>query len=378
MSASPLSLLRAAPPPPKVALLPDGLFFVRTVPVSSGAAPGEAAGEIELALEAAAPFPLSQLYHGWYWQPGWTQAVVFAAYRRRFTPEQTAAWGESELVMPAFAALLGAGVEPSTTLLLGSAEGFTAVHWDAAGRPERVIFRPVPPDAGEEERTRRRDELVRDLGGSKVVREVGAPEVQPASSDREFAFRAGEIGCRLPAALAASMDVRDKGELAERRRARGRDVLLWRLTVGLAVTLVLLVAGELALLGGRAWQQVRLRQQAAQRPLVEKIKSSQELTTRINELATRRLRPFEMLGIMVGGGLKPDAVWFTSLSTVPESIHALRVEGSASNDSQVNAYQTALTALPAIERIDVQRFQTVGESTTFIWLVTFKPDAIKP
>ena len=39
MCASPLEFLRAGPPPPRVALLPDALFFSRTVPVLAEAAP---------------------------------------------------------------------------------------------------------------------------------------------------------------------------------------------------------------------------------------------------------------------------------------------------------------------------------------------------
>ena len=115
--SSPLSLLRAGPPPPKVALLPDSAFFTRVVGVTAGASPAEAVSQIELALEGLAPFPLSQLYYGWFWRPGTETALLFAAYRRRFTAEQVAEWEGAELVLPAFAAALGAEVEPATTLL---------------------------------------------------------------------------------------------------------------------------------------------------------------------------------------------------------------------------------------------------------------------
>ena len=47
---SPLSLLRAGPPPPKVALLADSAFFTRSVAVTAGATPEEAAGQIELVV----------------------------------------------------------------------------------------------------------------------------------------------------------------------------------------------------------------------------------------------------------------------------------------------------------------------------------------
>ena len=78
--ASILSFLRAGPPPPRVALLPDSAFFTRAVPVPEGAQPAEVAAAVELGLEAASPFPLAQLYHGWYWRPGSPHALAFAAF----------------------------------------------------------------------------------------------------------------------------------------------------------------------------------------------------------------------------------------------------------------------------------------------------------
>src|SRR5476651_2760387 len=115
MKSSFLDTLRAGPPPPKVALLSDALFFTRAVPVATGVTPAEAAAQVELALEAISPFPLAQLYFGWFWIPGAEHAFVFASYRRRFTQDQSASWAGAELVLPAFAALLGGEIKPATT-----------------------------------------------------------------------------------------------------------------------------------------------------------------------------------------------------------------------------------------------------------------------
>src|SRR3954463_5404983 len=101
MCASPLSFLKNGPPPPKVVLLPDALFFSRAVPIAGGATAPEVAAQVELAIEAISPFPLPQLYYGWTWQPGADHAFAYAAYRRRFTSEQTATWTDAELVLPA-------------------------------------------------------------------------------------------------------------------------------------------------------------------------------------------------------------------------------------------------------------------------------------
>src|SRR5471032_3241447 len=102
MSALSLGFLTSSPPAPKVALLPDGLFFVRAVEVPADVVPAEVGVQVELALETLAPFPLAQLYYGYFWVPGGARALVFAAYRRRFTAEQVSAWDGVELVLPAF------------------------------------------------------------------------------------------------------------------------------------------------------------------------------------------------------------------------------------------------------------------------------------
>src|SRR5947209_14253623 len=115
MSASPLRLLRAGPPPPKIVLLPDGMFFSRAVPISANATQAEATQQVELALEAVSPFPLNQLYYGWYWVPGAAHAFVYAAYRRRFTTDQTSSWSDAELVIPGAEEVFGGQVQPGTT-----------------------------------------------------------------------------------------------------------------------------------------------------------------------------------------------------------------------------------------------------------------------
>ena len=380
MCASPLSFLRAGPPPPKVALLPDALFFTRAVPISPGATAAEATAQIELSLEAISPFPLAQLYYGWFWEPGAGDAFVFASYRRRFTAEQTAAWVGSELVLPAFAALLGGPVKPATTVLLASPEGLTAVHWATSAVPAKVLCHPFEPEATDEARARVRDELLQAIGGSGAVIDLTVPPAaQSSGNDGEIVFRSGDFISRLPAP--AALDVRDKGELAALRRARARDVLFWRVALGCAAALLLLACGELALIGGRAWNKVRVAKQKAQQPLVEKITTAQALANRIDELATKRLLPLEMLTILVGddGSRKPADITFTRVQTSPTGgLYTLLVEGNTKNAGQVPLYQSELSKLPACEKVEVQRLESRGGVTTFTLVVTFKADALKP
>jgi hypothetical protein len=367
--------LKAGAPAPRVVLLPDALFFTRPVPVAAGATPPEVAAQAELALEALSPFPPAQLYHGCFWTRGETQALVFAAYRRRFTDEQTAEWANAELVLPAFATLLGGGREPGTTILVPSAEGLTALHWETGAAPARVVFHPLPPEASEDERAAVRTAATRAFPGSlKVIELDAAPVAVAAPTEGEFVFRAGDFSTDLSAAQAAALDVRDKAELAVLRRLRVRDTVLWRTFLGSAAALLLLAAGELALFGAGFWQKSRLAKADAQRPVVEKIETAQTLATHIDELSTKRLLPFEMISLV--SSAKPAEVRF--LRTATDGLYTLIIDAESTSPAAVSAYQAALTAQTAYEHVEVRDQRTRDNVMNFTVAVTFKPVALKP
>lgn len=387
-----LATLRSGPPPPKVALLPDGLFFTRAVAIAPGATAVEAASQIELALEAISPFPLTQLFYGYFWTAGSETAFVFAAYRRRFTAEQIAAWEGAALVLPAFAALLGAEVKPATTVILAAADGLTAIHWAAPAVPAVVLFRPFAPElAGapeadaaklEEARARLRDELIRDTGGSRSVIDLTVPPAaEPAHTDREVTFRSAEFISHLPAAAVASLDVRDKGELAALRASRRRDVILWRVTLGCAAAFLVLGLAEIGLAGGREWQKVRAAKLRGQQPTVEKIMTSQSLANRIDDLATKRLLPWEMIMAVIGAkkDILPREIYFARIYTTPASgIYTISFDAQTTNVGLIPNFKSTLKALPQVENVETKDERTRGDTGTFTLIVTFKPDAIKP
>jgi hypothetical protein len=361
---------------PKVELLPDALFFTRAVPVAAGATPAEAAAQAELALEVISPFPPAQLYHGFFWAPGAERVLVFAAYRRRFTREQLAAWEGAALVLPAFAALLGIEARPATTLLVPSAGGLTAVHWDSGAVPAAVHFRPLPPEAADADRARVRDELLRLSAGSRQVIELAAPPVPdaPARGGTEFVFRAGAQLSRLPAVHAAAMDVRDKAELAALRRGQVRDVALWRVFLGCTAAILLMLLGTVALAGAGFWQRARAAKVAVQQPVVDKIMTAQNLATRVNELSTKRLLPLEMISAV--SEKKPVAIQFLRATT--SGLYTLTVEAQTTAPGEVAVFRSALGDLPVCETVEVRDQRTRDNLMTFTLAVTFRPDALKP
>jgi hypothetical protein len=367
-----------------VLLLPDALFFVRSVAVvvdpAAGGGDGAAqvAGQVELALEASSPFGLAQLYHGHFWVPGSDRAVVFAAYRRRFTVEQTSAWSGAELVIPAFAAIMGGAVEPATTVLLSSQEGLTAVCWDKGPVPADVRFQAFPPEATDEERARARTELLRGRESLKIVDLADPPVAEPRRGDGEVVFRSGDFVSRLAAGSARGLDVRDKEELAALRRSQARDILLWRVGVACAALFGLLALCELALFGGGLWQQARRVKYNRQEPIVAGIMTRQEIADRITDLSTKRLLPIEMLRAVNPKLLNPPqaSIFFTRAYTT--GLYVLTADAQTQNAADIKTYQNELEALPVCESVAIKNQQSRDNLVTFTLVVTFKPEALKP
>jgi hypothetical protein len=369
------NFFKNALPAPDVVLLPDALFFVRAISVADGTPPADLVAQAELALEALAPFPLAQLYYGFYHPPGIPLALLYVAYRKRFTTEQTAAWAGADLVVPSFVALLGGEVKPATTLLLTVADDLTLLHWRDGKVPEKILTHSFAPDAPEEERTKVRDEMRRSVGESlKIIDLAAAPVAEPLEDEDKFIFRSGDFVSRLPVALADQLDVRDKAELALRRQHRARDLILWRVFLGCAAALGLCLIGEFALMGGGFWQKARLAIVEVQRPGVEKLDAANKLVDSIGARSTDRLLPFEMITLV--SSCKPDSVQFIRASTAGN--YTLEIEAQTSSPGDVGSYQTALNGLPACAKVEVSDQRTRDGISTFKFIVTFKPEALKP
>jgi hypothetical protein len=374
---SPKPRFSLAAPPPKIVVLPDAQFFVRVVPVPGAATAADVATQVELALEMLAPFPVAQMYHGYFWRPGSQNALVYAAYRKRFTTEQTESWADAEAVLPAFAMLVGAKTG-GALVLLHSEESITALEWRGEDPvPASVTTRPLPPEADDATREAVRAELINQVGATvRVVDVRETPTYDPDSDDGELAFRAGEISTVYDRETLDGLDVRDKDDLAIRRRARSRDLLLWRIFVGSAAAIVCALLLELAMVGGKVWQKGRVAVVNQRASTVADINKANDLATRIEELSTKRLLPFEMIDLVKSK--MPPSVIFTRVTTTTGALYTLDVRGQTNVPNDVVAYQSLLSGLPECEEVRVEEQDTRGGLTHFRLKVTFKPGAVKP
>jgi hypothetical protein len=374
----PLKRLSFTAPPPKVALLPDALFFTRAVAVSPTATSAEVATQVELALEAMAPFPVAQMYHGYHWRPGFQHALVFAAYRKRFTTEQTDAWGDAEVVLPTFASLLNAKVERATTLVLTTADGITAVHWDdPADAPTAVIARAFSAEATESERATMRDDILRTMGGTRSAVEINeTPAVDTdGASGIDLLFRSGKTTSGFTREELDALDVRDKADLAARRRARLRDLTLWRIFVGCAAAMVFAALLEAAMIGASFWQETRQAVIDQRAPVVAEIEKANDLATRIEELSTKRLLPLEMIELL--RAKKPDSVVFTRITTT--GVYSLEITAQTNASDDMIAYRSALLEQKELlSEVTVNSTGSRDGVTSYRVNVTFAPAAVKP
>lgn len=354
-------------------LLPSASFYIRRVPVDPE---GEVAAQVELALEAQAPFAAAQLFYGYLRAADGKSALAFATHRRLFSPE---AWDGAAVVLPDLIALLGSAPSAAKIRVWRRPESVTVVAWDGGGElPAVVLARTASAETVDAVRDDLLAETRRRLGTAADVEDFsGEATLTPQKGGGyEFSLGAGgggrSIAARYEHGALEAMDVRDKAVLAERRATRQRDLYLWRVLQMALGGLLLAGLIEVALLVGG----VLLRQQRESltqvQPEVQRIQTAQALSTRIEEMSQRRMRPFEMLAVL--NGARPPGVLFTRSVTNGQA--SLEVEALTANADSVGAFETALRALPAIESLEVRDLRLREGTTTFQLVVTFRVDSI--
>lgn len=375
MNAPDTTLVMAEPvAAPRVLLVPADRFFVQTVPLAPGADAGEQAA---LALEELAPFPLAQLYHGHLVASDRSQALVFAAYRRRFSAAETAAWAAADLVLPAFVALLGTRDGGEGAVVHADGPALTGVAWDdRSPLPVHVLAQTggEPPTEGQ------RAAFAAELqAGSRrspaLVRELTGPITVGHDADGRVVFTIdGTESARLSRPALAAADVRDKDFLEEQRRTGRRDQWLWRGLLAAAAAAALAVALDLGALALGGWTGRIRRAVAAEAPQVQRIETAQTLAARIEDLSRRQFRPLEMLALV--SERRPQTIQF--LRTTTKGLYTVEVEAQTPNAADVGAYEVALRGLGTLERVETRDLRTRDGVTTFGLAVTFKPAALQP
>ncbi len=387
-----------AAPPRLAALLPDGRFFVRLVPVDPEGDEASTAEQVNLALETLAPFPIAQLYHGHYWQPGSPRALVYAVYRKRFPAEETAAWGEAEIVVPAFVSLLTDPAPAGSTRVLTSPDAVTVFHWgDDTFVPTQAIVHPFAPDTDDAGRTTARDQVLRSLGADPgTVEDWDYPVLHRVSDNGEVTFLSGERPLVIPADLAAALDVRDADEIAYRRGIQRRDIWLWRGCAALVTLVLLCTVAEGALFYGKSQQQKAANLILNDKQEVATLTATEQSTLRAEQIFKRRLPVLELVNFVAQAGRRAGSFQFTRViaQLTKDNLPQLTLTANTGSLQESNNLLTALKNLPECKTVEFTTQPSMGGNrggpgaTTadpnatatyqFVMRVVFNADAIRP
>jgi len=183
---------------------------------------------------------------------------------------------------------------------------------------------------------------LRAAGGSATVLDLAAlPAAEPPSSDREITFRAGAFVSRCLRRLPphSTCAIRPTSPPSAARVAA--NVLFLARRRRCVAALALLAAGELACSPSRLLAKTRLAQLNAQKTHRRKIIAAQNSPNRVDELATKRLLPFEM--IFAINQKAPAAIQFQRVRT--DGLNKLVVEAITGNAAEISLFKTALEAI---------------------------------
>ncbi len=357
-------------------LLPATKFFVRRIPLVAGQ---DAAAQAELALETIGPFAPGQLFHGHCPSADGTQALVFAAYRKNFTADDTARWNDADAVLPGFVVLARQAAPASPEVWLHESGGsVAAILWDGAGPvPAGVLAREIGERAagavGDELANEARQRLgaptasVKNFQGDPVAAPLEKEGLALTLRDRKAAFTPAEL---------RAMDVRDKADLAAQTGRRTRDRRLWFAFAAAAALLAACVVGEVGLQISRAVLGSQRAKLQAGDDAVQRLRQASDVVTRLEQLAGQSLRPFEMIALI--NAARPATLEFLRASTSSTNPRQLEIEAQTGNAADPQAYEQALGRVAEVEKVELRDLRTSGGRTTFLVAVTFKPGFAGP
>jgi hypothetical protein len=355
--------------------VPTDRFFLRFVPLASDLPALDQAG---LALEGLAPFPPSQLNWGCFVAPDRASALVYAAHRRRFSPEEMADWERADLAVPDLLPLLGPAPAGPALVVRVTDTHLAGVAWSGgAGTPAAVQARALLAPSTEEERRQFAAELAAraKLPETPVTYLTGSPRARREGDQLIFELvdPAGFVlsHATVPCAEQDALDVRDRASLERRRRDRRRDELVWKVMLAGLQVAALACLLEVAALAGRGLDHVLHTRLVAQAPYVEKLETAHGLTSRIDDLKRRKLRVFEMVATI--NEPRPHSIQFTRVGT--SGHNALEIEAQTSSADDVSTYEVALHKLPALEKVEIHDLRSRDGITVFGLAVAFRTEA---
>ena len=358
------------PPPIPAVLLPADRFFVLRIELDPAAEPRP---QVELALEAASPFPANQLLLGLVRGADGRSALAYAAHQRRFTAEETASWPASSPVVPEFLALLGHRPEAGGVVLHRNTDRTLALAWRAGeSLPASVVCLSTedgPPAQA----------------AADAAAQAGLPAgTKPTEVDAQLQGRLAENGLDLSAGESPvhrivprsldEADVRDAAFLEKRRGQASWENRAWIAARLAAACLLLAALTDVAAAALRMRNAAVTAQLEAARPRVQELDGLQSLAAKVAELGDNRPLPFEMLALV--NAKRPGTLTFQTVSC--KGPQALEIEARTTSPEDAGNFEQALRADTAlVAKVETRDLRARDGSTTFTLTVNFRADALR-
>ena len=358
-------------------LVPGQHFFTEIAPVAAGTPSSDLAARAALVLEGSAPFPDEQLARGHFAPAAGGGMVVFAGLRRKLVTDLEA-WKAASFVVPDFATWLPAGRPQPAVVVLETAAAVTALDFfNDSLLPHRVVSRPVPAEpAGEEGIAAAREQVLARVvpGGRRVWRyRLGVVPCQQEGAKFFFDWQpldgAPAAAPGLTVAQLWAMDLREPDFLRVKRRDFQWNRIAWNSLLAISATAVLLLIGELTLLGCGLLLAQRHAKIESQAPAARKTELNQGIANRLSAYIDRKPQPLEMLAYL--NDLRPRSISFQKVSI--ENAAKLVIECATANPADVNEYEAALKKSPAIASAEVGNNRVRDGGGTFQLSVSFRP-----
>ncbi|HLP09757.1 MAG TPA: PilN domain-containing protein [Opitutaceae bacterium] len=364
-------------PEQPVILVPGHHFFTATAAVPAGTPEKELPGLAALAIETDSPFAEEQLARGHF--AAAEGLVVFAALRRKFAAVQET-WAKAAFVVPDFATWLPAADARGGVVVLETAECVTALDFAAGSAlPRAIVSRPVPAEAaGEEGIAAVRELVLAHLGTEHRTRRFRLAETPCTlrGARYEFHWEAQEAAAArapennpLAAAQLWAMDLREPEFLRTKRRDFQWNRYAWGALVGLGAAALLLLVGELGLVGVRFANSRRQSLVERQTPAARTAEANSDIVARLAGYIDRKPQPLELLAYV--NDLRPRSIYFTKVSV--EGGLQMVVEGSTNVLAEINEFEAALRRAPAFANVEVKNIRAREGGGTFQLTLAFRP-----
>lgn len=358
------------PPPIPAVLLPADRFFVLRIELDPAADPRP---QVELALEAASPFPANQLLLGLVRGADGRSALAYAAHKRRFGAEETASWPASSPVVPEFLALLGHRPETGGVVVHRNAVRTLALAWRAGeSLPAAVVC--LANEDGEPGQAAADAAAQAELpAGTKPTPAEGTLAGRLGENGLELSAGDGPVHRIAPRSLDEA-DVRDAAFLEKRRSQASWESRAW-IAARIAAACLLLAALTDVAAGILRMRTAGLTAQLdAARPRVQELDGLQSLAAKVAELGDNRPLPFEMLALT--NAKRPATLTFQTVAC--KGGQSLEIEARTTSPEDAGNFEEALRAETAlVAKVETRDLRARDGSTTFTLTVTFRPDALR-